>query len=165
MHIRNLTLLIFSLLLSTLVVAEEVWSTEKITKIYEREHRSNTEAMEIFWALRDKYGERLRTVGALVTCGESNLADKIQPNIVEMFLFGSEFLSKSNPSKYDPKNKAAASGAALIRRALTATTAYSYASDEANQYFIKMHPEGKVGHCKSIVKNANKLLSSLPDSN
>ena len=129
----------------------------KTAEMYKKEKRLDGAAVELFLALREKYGKELLTTGGLIFCRRPDLAEKTQPNIMHLMLDANDILDKLDLSLYGIKKLQDKERMALIRRAVTGTSVYIFSADEFGQTLENMLPEHKEIYCRVIEKSAREI--------
>ena len=139
---RRLVLLYLLLTMPLIGNADDHVTLDEVTNMYEKEKQLDGAAVELFMALREKYGPRLRTAGGLIFCREPEAAAIIQPSIKDMMLDANDFVEKIDLKKYGMGELERKQRMELIRRAITGTTVYMLSGDENGQFFFRVRRVG-----------------------
>ena len=76
---------------------------KRLVEFFESEKKLNGAAIEVFWSLQKKFGERFRTMGVLIHCREDSKADEISPKIFELMIEAGKAVDTINLGA-DPDN-------------------------------------------------------------
>ena len=147
-------LFLFSMLISANSVSGDKLSDADINKLSEamkKEMKLNGAAMEVFWGLRDKFGERIRLTGSLIYCDYKTLASSTQPTMYEMMIEANDILDTVDLSFYDINEVDNKIRLTLSRRAITATTAYGFSASELGEFVEKIKPGFKSKYCQTTL--------------
>ena len=149
------------LIISVNTNANEELSTENIERFNADETKLDGAAIELFLKLRDKYGQRLRTIGSLIFCGQPEQASKIQPTKFELLIETDNILDDLDLSQYGIVDLTDKQRLSLYRRVVTASSVYIFSADENSQLITKILPNHKESYCKTTLNSYNEILREL----
>lgn len=133
----------------------------RMQKFIELETKYNGVAIEVFWSLQKKFGERLRTEGILVHCEEKEKANEIRPKIHELIVDGGKAIDVHDLAPFGIKKLTEKMRANLIMRAVTAASVYGFAAVEVSQFVEKLNPDYQKNTCDAGFAAYKRLKSML----
>jgi len=162
--IQSMFILILSISFSPVSFGSNEISKKEINKLEElvkKETMLTGAAIEVFLVLRDKFGERLRAIGGLIYCGEKDLALELVIPISEIMIEADKVLDTLDLSAYGILELPQKTRSSLIRRATTATKAYSLSTHETVQLAVKLRPDFRKSFCKQSLESYKEIKSVL----
>jgi len=140
--------------------AKDDITADQVEQMYAKEKRLDGAAVELFLALREKYGQRLRATGGLIFCGKPDIAEEIQPTTLELMLEANDILDEMDLSAYGIAELQGKERMNLIRRAVTGTSVYIFSADEHAQSVVKLLPDHKDTYCKVMIDSSNEIRAA-----
>ncbi len=158
MYLRSAMFLLPLLLCMSSVMRADDAISDELMAVYRKEKRLDGAAFELFLALREKYGMRLRVAGQLVYCHEDRTAAIVQPVITDLILDADEMLDELNLKLYEIENLGRKERMELIRRAVTGTTVYMFSANDHGELIEKLLIDQKEKFCDGAKWTAVQII-------